>query len=148
MRGLRFDPASVIVALCIAALGAFVIWESLGYRVGRAGNMGPGYYPLMLGVVLLALGALNLVEVITKGERGLEFQFRPLIMIALSLAAFALLLRPFGLVPATFALVLIGSLAERPPKPLLALFTASLLTLIGIVVFTWGLQLPLPLIRW
>jgi len=148
MRRLKLDPAAVLVALLIVALGAWVIWEGSSHRMGRAANMGPGFYPVMLGVILLGLGLANLLEVVLKGERGLEFRFRPLVMISLSLASFAFLLRPYGLIPATFALVLIGSLAESPPKPLLALFTASALTLIGVVVFSWGLRLPLPLLRW
>jgi len=43
-------------ALCLLAL--FVMWESRRLPLGTWHNPGPGYFPVLLAVVLLALGGL------------------------------------------------------------------------------------------
>ena len=51
--------------------GAFA-WGATSYSVGTGARMGPGYFPLLLGVVLAALGAAilfySLVEHTEDGE--------------------------------------------------------------------------------
>ena len=44
-------------ALCIA-IGLGVLWEANRYSIGTLGQMGPGFYPAVLGVLLAVVGAL------------------------------------------------------------------------------------------
>ena len=54
-RGLRGDHFAGGVLI---ALAAFVIWENRGYPLGSLSAPGPGSVPLMLAVILGALGLL------------------------------------------------------------------------------------------
>lgn len=42
--------------LLFAVVGSAFGWGALSYEVGSSGRMGPGYFPLLLGVLLALLG--------------------------------------------------------------------------------------------
>jgi hypothetical protein len=144
----RIDPWSLLVAAVVLILGIAVVWHGASYRLGTAAEMGSGFYPVLLGILLTGMAMLNLISVAVRSETRMDFRWRPLLVICLSLCAFAYLVRPFGLIPATFALVLIACMAEKKVKPLLALFTAATLSFFGTVIFIYGLNVPLAAVRW
>lgn len=108
--------------LFMAVGGAFAV-GSTSYTVGNAARMGPGYFPLMLGVILSVMGAVIALRAFAKGPPGGDpigaWAFRPLSLVLAANVAFGALLvgvptlgiPGFGLVVAIFALVFIASLA-------------------------------------
>lgn len=100
--------------------GAFA-WGATGYTVGNGARMGPGYFPLMLGIVLAVLGALitfySFVEHTGDGDKVGAFAWRPIVFILGANVVFGVLLGglpslgvpPMGLIAAIFALVFIAS---------------------------------------
>ncbi len=140
-------PALIMAAL-VLVFGLWIVFHGLTYDIGTAARMGPGFFPVAMGAGLSAVAVLNLIDTARNSEPAGVFKFRPLISIAASLLAFVALLEPFGLVPATCAMVLLAAMAERQPKPLTALFTAAGLCVFGAVIFVYGLGLPIKLIRW
>ena len=49
-----------VSGLMFTAIGAGFAWNSaLSYDIGSASQMGPGYFPLVLGLVLVLLVALT-----------------------------------------------------------------------------------------
>lgn len=131
------------------AFGAFVLWESASYGLGSVLRMGPGFFPTLLGGVLLVLGLLlfvrsfrGTVDVISRPEFG------ALICIGGGLALFAAILPRFGLAPAIFLLVLVASCASPFSRPLQSVVLAALLTAFSWFVFIWLLSMPLPMLSW
>jgi hypothetical protein len=53
------DLISGILAIIIGSIFAAV---SLTYEIGTATNIGPGYYPLLLSMLLVVLGFILLVK--------------------------------------------------------------------------------------
>ena len=54
-------PASqkdFVSGLMFMAVGGGFAWGAVDYEIGEAARMGPGYFPFMLGMILLGLGAL------------------------------------------------------------------------------------------
>ncbi len=108
--------------LFMAVGGAFAVGATT-YAVGTAARMGPGYFPLMLGIILAGMGALITVRSFVHGAPGGDrigaWAFRPLLLVLGANVAFgallvgvpALGLPSFGLVVAIFALVITASLA-------------------------------------
>ena len=100
--------------------GAFA-WGAAGYTVGTGARMGPGYFPLLLGVVLAVLGALitfySFIEHTGDGDKVGAFAWRPIVFILGANVVFGVLLGglpslglpPMGLIAAIFALVFIAS---------------------------------------
>ena len=43
---------------------------------------------------------------------------------------------------------LLAAMAENEPRPVTTVVLAAALSLIGVVIFTWGLGIPMPAFRW
>jgi hypothetical protein len=78
--------------LTFIVFGVITMWLSLSYNLGTAARMGPGYFPMCLGGVLTALGAVVLLKSLGKAEGEVEkADIKPIIvfvtMMVLSLGA-------------------------------------------------------------
>lgn len=57
--------------LMFMAVGLAFAWGATTYTIGEGARMGPGYFPLMLGLLLAALGAFIVFEaVVVETEDG------------------------------------------------------------------------------
>ena len=116
-----------------------------GYQMGSSVRMGPAYFPVVLGGILAALGALVLLDsVVEEGPKIAKFHFRPLFFIAVSSLAFAYLLKPLGLALASVALVFICAYGGHEFKWKEVAIMSVVLVIFSVVVFVKGLSLPFP----
>ncbi|MET4580057.1 tripartite tricarboxylate transporter TctB family protein [Ottowia thiooxydans] len=86
------------------------------YDLGTAGRMGPGYFPLILGVILCLLGAVVLLRALSRNaERTVleRWDLRSLLWMVGSLLLFSLALKPLGLVLSLALLIIVSSLASH-----------------------------------
>lgn len=156
----------------MTAIGLGVIYRGIDYQVGSLTQMGPGFFPVALGVVLtltgaaIALGALRTARLRTRrtagsDARGLHaatgnpdaptnasLDLRGPVCIALGIVAFVVFGQYGGLLPATFAVVFISALGDRQNSLFAALLLALVMVAIAFVVFWWALQVQLPLFQW
>ena len=145
----RSDLAAGLVFIAIAAAFA---WAALDVRMGTLLRMGPGYFPLVLSVLLAALGALMLLRGARRpaapagpGQgQGTSFRvaWRPLLLVCGSALFFALTLGGLGLPLTTFATLLIAASASPQVRPAEALLTAAAFAAGAWVVFAMLLGLP------
>lgn len=138
------------------AAGGFLVAVGLGaalyaathYGMGSLRNIGPGAFPTGAGLVLAALGLAMLVPALGRaGVRG-PVEGGVAAAVLASVAAFALVLPRFGLVPATVALVVVARLAARPARPAGTLALAAGLSVLAWAVFVVALGVPLAAFRW
>jgi hypothetical protein len=134
----------MFVVLGLGALGVAIV-----YPVGRLAQMGPGFFPIALAVTLTLLGAAVCAGGLARGAAPdaddgplVGPAARPLLFVTLGLVAFAVLVRPLGLVPATVALVLIASRADRGFPWALAVPLSLALAAVATAIFVYGLGLP------
>jgi hypothetical protein len=119
------------------------------YSLGTSARPGPGYFPLMLSVIMAILGAIILFKSLTIETEGGDpvgsIAWRPLLVIVGSIVVFAVLLPRVGLIATIPILIFLVSLAgdEFHWKGVLA--NAVVLTLGSWVIFIWGLKLTIPL---
>ena len=108
------NPQDFFAGLLFAGFGAAALWFGQGYAVGTPTRMGAGYLPTVLGWALIGFGVfITARSLVLKGAPIPASQFRPQFFIIAALIAFALLIERFGLLPATAAVVILGSLASR-----------------------------------
>ena len=134
--------------LIFVLFGALFALGATAYRMGDAARMGPGYFPFVLGSLLVALGSLLLAgSVASHAERSAveRLHLRPMILVLGSIAAFALLLRPAGVVLAIVALIMISSRASAEYRPKEAILNVIVLIGASLAIFVWGLQLQFPI---
>lgn len=133
-------------------LGIAVVVRGMDYSLGTFRRMGPGFFPVALGVILALLGAGIVLAAKFSQVEGEEKrrapEWRGWACIMLSLVAFVGLGKYGGLVPATFAVVFISALGDRQNTILSALLLSLAVIVICLVVFVWALQMHFPLFGW
>jgi len=136
-----------IAGLLFIVLGALATVLARDYPFGTTMRMGPGYFPTMLGGILLVFGATILLRGIRSGERVKgEWGVRPLAWITLSIVLFGYLLDRAGMVPATVVTLFVAAAAGREFRFKEVLVLAIVMTAFSVAVFSWGLKLPYPLL--
>lgn len=136
---------------CILLLiGGGVALISVGtMRLGTFQNMGPGFFPTALGLILAAFGVMIAIPAwFREGEAMQAIQWRSTFCVLASLAAFALVQRLLGIIPATALLIFVAHLAEPKFKPLSLLGMLLFLPGLAYLIFKVGLNLPAVMFRW
>jgi len=142
----------------ICLLGAATALGSLKYGLGTLARMGPGYFPLMLGAVLVFIGLIIAVtpnapdQAHTEAERSdtkalISRHLRPWSAVVGGMIAFILLGHYGGLVPATFALIFIAALGDRSNSVQACFWLAIGVVAFAVVAFHYGLRLQFPLFQ-
>lgn len=130
----------------LAGLAAILLLGDL--PVGRAGKMGPAYFPTVLGALLCLIGAIAIVRsMINRGEPIARFYLKELILVSVAVVCFGLLIRNAGLVPAIFALILISAYASPQFSWRASLLSALLMSGFAVLLFVKLLALPIPVLR-
>lgn len=129
-------------------IGVGALVKLPGY-LGTAASMGPGYFPMLLGICLVIFGGGSMFFGVRSSEK-LELgpvPFLPLIMILAGVVAFSFLLRPVGLVVALFFLIGLSCYHLVRTHPFRVLLTYLFLLALTWFVFIYVIQLPIELIR-
>jgi hypothetical protein len=130
------------------ATGATSIFIARYYPFGSTMRMGPGYFPSMLGGILVLFGLYVMIVGLRRGEKiALHCSLRALIVLPLSLVAFGVLMTHAGFIPALAVLIFGSASAGKEFKFVEVLLLTVILTGLSVAVFVWGLGLPYPLIK-
>ena len=136
-----------IAGLLFIVLGGLAVALARDYPFGTTMRMGPGYFPTVLGGILLLFGVYVLARGVRSGEKVKgEWGWKPLALIALSIVLFGLLLDRVGMVPATVVTLLIAAAAGREFRWKEVILLAVVMTAFSVAVFSYGLKLPYPLL--
>jgi hypothetical protein len=148
-------------AILLSAVGAGVIVLGVDYRVGSFRAMGPGFFPLVLGCLLVLIGGAlagvtlrrrraggNTPALPDEATRSRKVAWRGWLCIIGAILAFVILGRFGGLIPATFASVFISALGDRQNTVRQAALLAVCLVVAGALIFGVGLHVSLPLFNW
>lgn len=142
LRGSRPD---LLASAIFIGLGALVLWSTRDLTVGSASMMGPGYMPRVIGSLTVILGlVVGLIGLFKGGEPIGTVQLRPLLILLASVAGFALAAESAGFIIAAAGLIIFGSMADREWRVREVLISSTLLTLFGLVVFIYGLDVQMP----
>lgn len=147
MRDLRLIPALGSLA-CMAIGAGFALGAWAGLDLGTMRRMGPGAFPLGLGVILLGLGAILVIADLRRPFEVLPPDLRALLATAAAVACFALLAERAGVLPAVAASVLVMSSLVGALRWPGRLMLAAGVTAGVWAVFLWALGLPMQAVVW
>src|SRR5260370_31454163 len=137
-------PREFYGGLVLAGLAAFAYWASRDLPGMRGFAFGPGTAPRMFAILLGTLGlAVAATGVLTKGPGIDRFYFRGPFFITLSVVLFAWLVRPLGLVIATFLSILAAAGATPDARLVETLIWGVVLTAFCVLLFPYALNLPM-----
>lgn len=136
-----------VAGLIYIVLAVAFLWFGRDYRMGTASRMGPGYFPLTLGWILMGFGVVSVIRsFFTDGSPIGGIAWKKLGVITLGVVVFGLLLPKLGLIFALPALVVVSAMAsEQSQFDMKALLVLIGLTIFCIVVFVKGLGVPMPI---
>jgi hypothetical protein len=140
-----------------SAFGVAFAWGATSYTVGNAARMGPGYFPLIVGVLIAILGSLIVLQSLRTGTEDGDpigaIAWRPLIFIIGANLIFGVLLAglpsfgipAMGLIVAIYALTFIASLAAGAVNFKSVAVLATVLAIGSYVAFEVALKLNFPI---
>lgn len=145
-----------LAGLMFTIVGTAFAWGATNYTVGEGARMGPGYFPLMLGIALAVLGLIitftALVVETEGGDRVGTIAWRPLGFVIGANLLFGLLLAglprfgipAFGLIVAIYGLTFVAALAGDEFKFKEVAVLATVLAAISYGAFVKLLNLQFP----
>ena len=142
-------PKDFFAGLIFVAFGAGAVVLGSAYPLGTAARMGPGYFPRILGIMLIVLGAaLALRGLRLQGSPLPRWKWRPTLIVIGSVVLFGLIVTRVGLVFSTIVLIVLSSAASTEFRPKEALISGVLLAALAVGVFVIGLKLQLQIWPW
>jgi putative Ca2+/H+ antiporter (TMEM165/GDT1 family) len=138
-------------------LGLGVALKGSSYRAGTLMHMGPGFLPTALGVLLVLLGIAIAVAGMAPSTDPHDAdqsilpeqpQWWAWFCILMSPLCFIFFGRYFGMVPATFSCVFIAALGDKKATWLGTFVLAAVVTVFGVALFSYFLQVPMPILTW
>lgn len=134
--------------LLFATFGLFFSGFGTRYTFGTAARMGPGYFPTVLGILLIILGAVIALSALspkTEASHVAKFDWRTIGLVLGSVVLFGALLNRAGLIVALAALVIVSSYASHEFGWRATLINTVVLIVLCLAVFVYALSLQFPL---
>jgi hypothetical protein len=110
MKSSALENKDFYAGLLFVFFGLAALLLARGYPRGTASQMGAGYFPILLGGMLLVFGLILALKSLWGGNKTQPWGLRPLFLVLGSVVLFALLVEPLGLVPAMVPLIFISSM--------------------------------------
>jgi len=142
--------------LMFTAVGVAFAWGATKYSLGTGARMGPGYFPMMLGVLMAILGGVitfkSLVVETEDGDKVGSWAWKPLLFIIAANLLFGLMLGglpsikfpAFGLIVAIYVLTFVASFAGDEFKFKEVIVLATILAIMSYLAFIVLLKLQFP----
>ena len=135
-----FGAATLIMLIGIAGL---YFGKDLTY--GTAGRMGPGYFPFLLSIIIIALGAgIGVKSLFVDGPPIEPPVIRPMAFVVASIVVFGYMIDYIGLFFTAIALTFIAAYARKSVNLIETTIFAIGLSIGTVLVFVYALGQPLP----
>ncbi|CAH1651560.1 tripartite tricarboxylate transporter TctB family protein [Chelatococcus asaccharovorans] len=136
----------------LSFLGMAIVYGWVALRelpFGSALAMGPGYFPIVLCMLLGVIGSFLTIRALCAAQRislSSRFSWRPVTAICLAVIIFGTFIRELGLFLSVFGTAFICSLASRQFAWKSGVYLAVVLAILCTGIFAYGVRLPLPVI--
>ena len=141
--------------LMFTVVGVAFAWGATNYSVGTGARMGPGYFPLVLGILMAVIGLgimfSGLTVETTTGDPIGKWAWKQVVLILGANLMFGILLGglpsiglpAMGMIIAIYALTIISSMAGEHFNLRDVLVLATILAAGSYVAFIWALKLQI-----
>ena len=141
------DKKEFLAGLTLVGFGLAALLIARNYRMGTAFRMGPGYFPVMLSILLMGIGTLVAGLALRSGSVTLpKLAWRPTLIVTAAIVLFGLLINGTGLLLTTLILVGASRLARPGYAWVETAILSAVLAAICAAVFSFGLKIQMPLL--
>jgi hypothetical protein len=154
LRNLLTQKKDYYAGALMVLIGVGSVLEARHYSLGTLFHMGPGFFPIILGVTMTGVGLLiALVAATSQAAPDDQLhmpkpEWRAWACILAGPLLFIILGTYGGLIPATFACVFVSALGDKDSTLLSAFLLALGVTAFGVLLFSYILQVSMPMWRW
>ncbi len=139
-------PQDFYGGLALVMLATLALVASAELPGQRGFAFGPGTAPRLFAGVLIALGAAIAVVGLVSDGPGIEkYKLRGPILVIGAILSFAAMIRPLGLIPATFFTYMISIFGSKEMRLVEGLIAAAVMTVFCVFLFVYLLNLPFQL---
>lgn len=139
--------ADLYTGLLLSAIAAFALIYIRSLEVGTVLEMGTGFFPLGLALILLGMGLVLIGKGVLVGGPAVETLYlRPLFFVLLSFLLFGVLVGRLGLICAIVVQVLVAHLGSSETRFRESLILSVVLAAASSVLFVWILKIPVSLL--
>lgn len=141
----RLMKRQCLAGLIFVAVGGLALVQAMHYPAGTVRRMGPGFFPLIVATLMVACGAVAVLQGLLAAEPDVpeRVRLRTLALLTAAIVAFGMLVERAGLVAAIFGLVLLACAPRlrTGPVEVLALFLVLSGLIVGVFVHALGLPI-------
>jgi putative tricarboxylic transport membrane protein len=139
-------PQDFYGGLALVLMAAFA-WIASSELPGQRGfAFGPGTAPRLFAIVLGSLGVvIALTGVLADGPRIEKYKLRGPVLVMVGISIFAALIRPFGLIMATYLAFIVSISGSKEVRWVEAAIAGAVMTLFCVLLFVYLLNLPFQL---
>ena len=139
------SPQDLGAGIVFLVIGLAGIYFGRNLAMGTAARMGPGYFPVMLSYLIVALGLIVGARGLTIDGPPIErIQLRPIFFVTASILLFGLVINEIGLAITTVTLTIVAAYGRRDVNLIETIVLGAGLALFTIAVFVYALKQPLP----
>ena len=140
-------PQDVVGGIAVMVIAWFALWASSDLQGMRGFSFGAGTAPRMFGFLLLGLGAaVTAVGVLSEGTHLAKYHWRGPLFVSLAILAFAISIRPLGMIVAAMTSFLIAACGTHETRWVETVIVGACLTAFCALLFPYALGLPLQLL--
>ena len=148
-RGFSFSirsPRDFWGGLVLVAVAILAIWASRELPGQRGFAFGPGTAPRLFAGLLVGLGTVVApIGLVTDGPRIEKYKIRGPVLVIASILLFAAMIRPLGLVIASFITFVVSITGSKEMRIVEGLIGAAVMTVFCVLLFVYLLNLPFQL---
>jgi len=137
------NAKDLFAGLLFAVIGATAVVIGRGYPLGSASRMGPGYFPLLVGGLLIFIGVVVAARAFAARSEPIgRLDIKPVVLVIGAVAVFAAAIEQLGLALSILVVVALGYTANSERKLTELVILAIVLAVASVAIFVYGLQLP------
>lgn len=140
----------LLAGLIFIVIGIAAFAMSQSYRIGTLLDMGPGYFPALIGAILVVLGGGSLLAGLRNPAPDpiARLDIEPLFLVLAGALSFAFLIERAGLLVAIAALMFFACFRRLLSNPVEVILTYAILAGFSALVFVRALGLPIAVFWW
>ena len=140
------SPRDYFGGLALVGLALVAIWAASDLSGMHGFAFGPGTAPRLFAGLLLAVGVgVAVVGLLSDGPEVDAYAFRGPALVVLAIVSFAMMIRPLGLVVASYFTFMVAISGSREMRLIESLIAAAAMTVFCVLLFVYLLQLPFQL---
>ncbi|MFW8565322.1 tripartite tricarboxylate transporter TctB family protein [Orrella sp. 11846] len=142
------DYRDILGGLLMILIGAFAAIYGQKYQIGQLQRMGPGFFPVVLGIILAGLGVFIAIPAFFRTGTIIRIDWKSLIWCTIGVVAFGLLLDSTGLIISSIAMIIFSSIPGVDMTWKSRILLSIAVAFITWLIFIFGLGMVIPVWPW